>query len=310
MRDVVVGLPETLGERLAACMPQEATVVAVADEGPLPDRFQEIEFLVPTFNRQRVTDLLPRLRQLKVLQTMSAGVDWLLSIAPEGVTICDASGVHDIPVSEWIVTAMLSVYKEFPVFRDSQDEGVWQRPTMFEPAITDMSGKKVLILGYGSIGRATEERLAPFGVEILRVARQARTGVHGIEQLPELLPRSDAVVLLLPLTDETRGIVDASFLARMKEGALLVNAARGPLVKTDALLESLQSGRVRAALDVTDPEPLPDGHELWTAPNTLITPHIAGHSPEFIARAGRFIGDQVGRYGRGEDLENVVQNGY
>jgi len=311
MQNIVVGLPESFSRGLQDCIPGSATPVILADEGSLAPGADEVEFFVPMFNRPRVIEVLPQLHSLKVLQTLSAGVDWLLTIAPKGVTICDASGVHDVPVSEWIVAAILSMYKQFPEFRDRQRAGVWERPLMLQSDVTDLAGKRVLILGYGSIGRATEERLTPFGVEIVRVARRPRSGVHGMaDLLPDLLPRADVVVLLLPLTDETRGIVDEFFLSRMKDGALLVNAARGALVETPALLQSLQEGRIKAALDVTDPEPLPEGHELWAAPNTLITPHVAGHSSEFLPRACRLVGRQIERFASGEPLQNVVEYGY
>jgi phosphoglycerate dehydrogenase-like enzyme len=154
------------------------------------------------------------------------------------------------------------------------------------------------------------ERLRPFGVALFPVARHPRPGVYTREDLPALLPRADAVVLLLPLTPETRGIVDRDFLARMKEGALLVNAGRGGLVDTEALLEALEAGRVRAFLDVTDPEPLPRDHPLWRARGVVITPHVAGLSEGFSRRVARFLAEQVGRYLRGEPLLNVVREGY
>ena len=310
MREVVVGLPEVVADRLIACLPEIAMPVAIADEGELPAGAEAIQFLVPTFNRARTKELLTELHSLKVLQTMSAGVDWLAPMAPDGVIICDASGVHDTAVSEWIVAAILSHYKQFPRYRDQQVASRWHRPAMFEADTMDLEGKTVLIVGHGSIGRATEQRLVPFGVRVVRVARQERPGVQAAGELGELLPSADIVVLLLPLTPETRGIVDGRFLERMKPGSLLVNAARGPLVQTDALVASLKSGHVRAALDVTDPEPLPEGHELWLTPNVLITPHIAGHSPEFLARVCRFVGGQVERFARGKPLKNVMENGY
>src|SRR4029077_2902446 len=130
----------------------------------------------------------------------------------------------------------------------------------------DLEGAAVLILGHGSIGRAVERRLEPFGARVTGVARRARDGVHGMDELPGLLGEADVVVVLLPLTPLTRGMVDAGFLAAMREGALLVNAARGPIVDTGALLDAVRSGRISCALDVTDPEPLPDGHPLWSTP--------------------------------------------
>ncbi len=166
----------------------------------------------------------------------------------------------------------------------------------------------MLIVGYGSIGEAIEARLTPFGVTVLRVARRARETprVSAIGELHELLPLADVVVLIVPLTEETRGMFGAAEIGLMKHGALLVNAARGPVVVTEALVEALTEHRIRAAVDVTDPEPLPVGHPLWTAPNCLITPHIGGSTPEFIYRAFRFAAAQVQRFTAGEPLENVV----
>jgi phosphoglycerate dehydrogenase-like enzyme len=310
LREVIVGLPAVVANRLIACMPKAATPIAIPDEGKLPDGAREIQFLVPTFNRDRAKQLLTELHSLEVLQTLSAGVDWLLPMAPHGITICDASGVHDTAVSEWIIAAILTMYKQFPRYRDRQRSSEWNRPTMFEADTLDLEGKAVLIVGHGSIGRATEARLAPFGVQTYRVARQQRSGVRGIGHMQELLPRADIVVLLLPLTGETRGLVNQAFLDRMKPGSLLVNASRGQLVQTDALVRCLKSGHIRAALDVTDPEPLPADHELWSLPNVLITPHVGGHSPDFLSRACGFVGGQVERYAKGSELKNVVASGY
>lgn len=252
-------------------------------------------------------DAMQQLDDLRVVQTLSAGVDWLVDHVPPGVTLCDAAGVHDVPVSEWTMAAILAMQRELPLQLGWQQTASWHRPG---PETDDLEGSTALILGYGSIGRAVEARLAPFGVDIVRVARTQREGVHALAELPSLLPRADVVVVLLPLTSATRGLVDARFLASMRDGTLLVNAARGSIVETAALLAEVQQRRLRAALDVTDPEPLPDGHPLWSAPGVLITPHTAGSSKRFASRAWRLVADQVGRYQRGEPLQNVVVNGY
>jgi phosphoglycerate dehydrogenase-like enzyme len=167
-----------------------------------------------------------------------------------------------------------------------------------------------LIVGYGSIGKAIEARLAPFGANFLRVARNAHEGVEPVSKLDELLGQADIVVLIIPLTSETRHLIDAKRLAKMKPRALLVNAARGPIVETEALLQALNDNRIRAAIDVTDPEPLPAGHPLWKAPNLLITPHVAGDSTKFMRRAFRLVSEQAERYALGEPLLNVVTGEY
>jgi phosphoglycerate dehydrogenase-like enzyme len=185
-----------------------------------------------------------------------------------------------------------------------------EQPKMPPALMDELTGKTVLIVGYGSIGRATEERLKPFDVNVLRIGRRRREGVEPEERLDDLLPQADIVILLVPLTEQTRGFMDGKRLAAMKHGALLVNAARGQVVETDALVEALHSGRIHAAVDVTDPEPLPLGHPLWTAPNLLITPHIAGSSPGMMDRVMRLIGEQCRRYLAGEPLAHGVTEGY
>lgn len=248
---------------------------------------------------------LPRMRALKVIQTLEAGVDWIAPHVPQGVTLCDARGVHDGPVAEWVLAATLAMQKRLGLARDNQRQRSWRA----EP-IDDLHGQTVLIVGYGSIGEAVERRLAPFGVEVLRLARHRRRGVHAGADLPQLLPDADIVVLVLPLTAETERLVDARFLRTMRDGALLVNAARGRIVETEALVTELRSGRLRAALDVADPEPLPPHHPLWDAGDVLITPHLASDTPSFPPRAYRLAFEQVERQLTGGQLVNVVRDGY
>jgi phosphoglycerate dehydrogenase-like enzyme len=171
-----------------------------------------------------------------------------------------------------------------------------------------LADRTVLLVGHGGIGRAIDKRLAGFEVDVLRVARTAREGVAEMADLPDLLPRADVVVVCVPLTDDTRGLVDAEFLGRMRDGALLVNVSRGPVVDTDALLAELGAGRLRAALDVTDPEPPPPGHPLWTVPGLLMSPHVGGSSSAFRPRVEKVIVDQVRRYAAGEPLRYVVRS--
>ncbi len=124
------------------------------------------------------------------------------------------------------------------------------------------------------------------------------------------MPAADVIVLIVPLTPETHRLIDADAMARMKQGALLVNAARGPVVDTDALVSALNEKRIRAALDVTDPEPLPAGHPLWSAPNLLLTPHVGGSSPLYMSRAFDLVAEQVKRFANGEPLKNIVEGDY
>lgn len=275
-------------------------------KGPEPGGAEGVEVWIPPL--QGVPDvpgLLARMSALRLLQTVTAGVEPYLPHLPEGVVLCNARGVHDAGTAEWAVGAMVAVLREFPGFVDAQRRGEW---TYHHTGV--LADATVLIVGHGSIGAALERRLDGFEVEIVRVARSARDGVHAMTELPDLLPAADVVVLLVPATPDTAGMVDAAFLARMKDGAVLVNAARGGVVDTDALVAELRSGRLRAALDVTAPEPLPPGHPLWTAPGVFITPHVAGSTPASIRRTLRLVRSQVLRHLAGEPLENVITDAY
>jgi phosphoglycerate dehydrogenase-like enzyme len=231
-----------------------------------------------------------------------------------------------VATSEWTVSVILSATKFLPFYFDLQRSGKWvSRETAednyrsiyksdkhsYPPVlIEELAGKTVLIVGYGSIGKSIEDRLIPFGVNFLRVARSAKAGVEPVSKLNDLLPLADVVVLIVPLTSESRHLIGTDAIARMKQGALLVNAARGPVVETDALVTALYEKRIRAALDVTDPEPLPEGHPLWKAPNLLLTPHVGGSSPLYMARAFDLVAQQVKRFAHGEPLKNVVEGDY
>lgn len=288
--------------------PLPAGVALVAE--PEPD--VEFVLLGPEL-AQRLPGLFGQLPRLRVVQSTQAGVDWLLPAVPEGIVVCSASGAHDIPVAEWVVAVLLALRRHLPEFLERQQRRDWDLnaneltatgPSPVRP-VNDLEGASVLILGYGAIGHAVAARLAPFGARVVGIARQARADTQPPEALPRLLPEADAVILLLPLTPETERIVDATFLAQMKPDAILINAGRGRLVDTEALLAALRARRIRAALDVTDPEPLPADHPLWQAPNVLITPHVAGSTARWQERAYRLAGEQLRRYAAGEPLMNI-----
>jgi phosphoglycerate dehydrogenase-like enzyme len=275
-------------------------VELVSEPGP------DVEFVVLGFQMaDRLPGLFDELPGLRVAQSLSAGVDWLLPNVPARIIVCRAVGVHDGPVSEWVVAAILAMQRRLPAFIEFQRRAEWNRSGAQPATIDDLEGHTVLVVGHGSIGRALAARLAPFGVRVIGVVRHARDDARPVSALPELLPEADVVVDLLPLTPETERFVDAAFLGRMKPGALFVNAGRGKTVDTAALLEALRSGRIRAALDVTDPEPLPADHPLWHAPNLLITPHVAGSVTRWEERGYRFAGEQIRRYAAGEPLLGV-----
>jgi phosphoglycerate dehydrogenase-like enzyme len=242
---------------------------------------------------------------LRVLQTLTAGYDDVLRRVPPGVVLCNAAGVHDASTAELAVTLMLASTSGVPEFVRAADAHTWASTR--RRALAD---RRVLVVGYGGVGTAVERRLAGFEVDVVRVAARARdeagVHVHGVDELPALLPTADVVVLCLPLTEATRGMVDAAFLARMRDGALLVNVARGAIVDTEALLAELRSGRIAAALDVTDPEPLPADHPLWDTPGLLLTPHIGGNSTAFPPRAHRLVVEQLRRFAADEPLLGVV----
>jgi len=272
----------------------------------VPDSVGDVEVYVPPYQmRPQVADVLPRMSSLRVVQTLSAGVENVRSRIPDGVTLCNGRGIHDASTAELALTLTLASLRGVPQFVRAQDRGAWE--FAWRPALAD---KRVLIVGYGAVGEAVEARLLPFEVEVVRVARRARDGVHPIEELPALLPDADVVVLIVPLTDATRGLVDAGFLARMKDGALLVNVARGAVVVTEDLVTALHTGRITAAIDVADPEPLPAGHPLWDAPGLLVSPHVGGASSAMWPRAYRLVRDQLRRYVAGEPLANVMTGDY
>ena len=289
-----------------ADLPGAAVEVVAPDGSPLPPGAADVEFYVPPFfPAMAAITAIAQLSSLRVVQAQTAGVERLLPHVPPGVTLCNAKGVHDASTAEWIVAVTLATLRDLPYFAAEQAARRWSY--RFTDSLAD---KSVLIVGYGSIGAAVERRLSGFEVGIRRVARRPRDGVSAISELPELLPYADVVILLAPVTPETIGMVDAGFLALMKDGALLVNAARGSLVVTDALTGELRHGRLRAAVDVTSPEPLPPGHPWWSLPNVLITPHVAastsGQEPAMLA----FLRAQAERFARGDDLVNVVTGGY
>jgi phosphoglycerate dehydrogenase-like enzyme len=254
---------------------------------------------------------LPRLAEvpsLRVVQTLTAGYDNVLPHVPGGAWLCNAAGVHDASTAELAVGLTLAAQRGLGEFARAQPVGGWLPGT--RPSLAD---RRVLLLGAGSVGSAIARRLEPFEVVLTRVAGHARDDAHGhvhaVGELPDLLPRAEIVIIAVPLTEATRGMVDAAFLAAMPDGALLVNVARGAVVVTGALVAELASGRLRAALDVTDPEPLPPGHPLWTTPNTLISPHVGGDTSAFPPRARGLLREQFSRLAAGRELLNVVGGG-
>jgi phosphoglycerate dehydrogenase-like enzyme len=317
-----VGYPAVLVPELFRDFPVEVELI------PLPDDLDhEIEIVVwiPDPYSTKAIRVWPHLSGVRLVLSLMAGTEWIPGTVGPHVTICNAHGAHNISTAEWTVSTILSMLKYIPFYLDVQRAGVWkrrfdasaqyvritgdERPIYPPVMLEELTGKSVLLVGYGAIGKEIERMLEPFHLELTRVARTARSEpkVHAVAELDSLLPLAEIVILILPLTPESHHLIRSRQLALMRQGAQLVNAARGPIVDTDALVEALNSGHIRAALDVTDPEPLPEGHPLWSCPNLLITPHVAGSSPQFAPRSLKTAENELRRYIKGEPLHNVVQ---
>jgi phosphoglycerate dehydrogenase-like enzyme len=297
----VIAVPARLGLLDLPAGVEVIELPAHDDPAAWPD-LAEVGLLVAGFRDfERVRAAIPGLHRLRFLQTTSAGVDWLRGAVPDGVTVCNARGAFDDALAEWVVGVILAFGRGLLVARDAQARHEW-----VDMELEELGGSTVVILGQGSIGSAVAARLRPFGVEVVGVARTARDGVAGLDDLDRLLPRARTLVNMLPLTSETLGLLDARRLALLPDGALVVNGGRGRTIVTDALLAETRSGRLSAALDVTDPEPLPPDHDLWTLPNVLITPHVSGDSRGAFSRVQRIVESQIRRFAAGDPLENQV----
>ena len=266
------------------------TEVVVWDlTAPIPDAARSAHVLVTrVMEPVQVVHQLDQLPQLRVIQLFSAGRDAWLGVAPAGVEVSGADDVHGGTVAEWVVAQLLAHYRDLGGYRARQSSHIWERHST-----GTLAGTRVLVLGAGDIGGNVTSRLEPFGAAVTVAARSARDGVVDLAQARASLSSFDVVVLALPLTAETENLVDASFLADMKDHSVLVNVGRGPLVDTDALLEELTARRLHAILDVTNPEPLPLDHPLWDAPGAVITPHSAAITDDTLDRCWRAIARKV-----------------
>lgn len=305
----VVSLPE---EHWAAALADvEGIEPVVWDMKDAPPR-DDIELVVPPYmsNPKRLARLA-ELPKLQAVQLVTAGFEHAVPYLPEGVALANGRGIHDTSTAELAVGLAIAAQRGIPQAVRAQEKGEWLR-LAGQPSLAD---RRSLIIGYGSIGVAIAKRLLAMEAEVTAVASRARAGddlvdqVHGIDELPQLLPEHDVVFLILPLTDRTQHLVDADFLARMPRNSLLVNVARGGIVDTDALVDACAAGHVRAALDVTDPEPLPPEHPLWRTEGVLITPHVGGASTAFEPRALRLLRSELARFAAGSPLRNVVATG-
>jgi phosphoglycerate dehydrogenase-like enzyme len=263
---------------------------------------QSIEFFVPRYmGGPQAIAMIPQMTSLKVIQSPNAGVDDVLKILPEGVTLCNAAGVHDASTAELAVALSIASRRGFAEFARNQSSGIWGHER--KASLTDSN---IAIVGYGNIGKMIEKMLSNFEVTVTAFTRSGSGGSKTFDHFDRLLPTFDVIILIVPLTDATHHLMNADRLAAMKDGAALINVARGPVVDTQALIAELSTGRITAALDVTDPEPLPEGHPLWSAPNVIITPHVGGDSAAFIPRGRALVEAQLARYAKGEPLINIV----
>ena len=319
-----VGYPQNTMPEYLRCFPEEVELIALPEQ---PSEEVAIDVWIPDPIGARALRVAPFLRGVKLVLAQTAGTEWVPQAVGPEVTICNARGAHNIATAEWTVGAIFAMLKYFPFYLDVQQSGGWKRrfeacaqyanfsgderrlvpPVLLE----ELTGKKVLLVGHGAIGKEIERMLAPFHVALTRMARTARSEpkVEPVSELDRLLPEAEVIILILPLTADSHHMINAERLAKMRRGALIINAARGPIIDTDALVAALNEGRIRAALDVTDPEPLPDSHPLWKCPNLLLTPHVAGSVPQAGPRALAVVADELRRYIKGEALENVVRKG-
>ena len=284
--------------------PADVQVTECDDLGALPlDVISSAEFVILPYEGSSISipETMSRLKSVKVIQTLTAGFDNVQPFVPAEVTLCNAAGVHDDATSELAVLLTLSVLRDMPRSFKAQQDRHWE--TYFSRSL---AGKTVLLIGYGNVGKAAEKRLLGFGCTVIPVARTARDHVHAISDLPNLIPSADVVMLIVPNNPGTVNLVDAKFLASMKDGSVLVNVARGVVVDTDALMAELKTGRISAALDVTEPEPLPADHPLWSLPNVIITSHNGGEGDVFWERARTRIHSQFDLWLAGKPLECVI----
>ncbi len=275
----------------------------------LPAEAAEAAVWVPPYGvgtgRDWISERLSALPSVRVVQLLSAGVEPWPDALPAGVTLCGGRGIHGGSTAELAVALLLSLVRELPRYGVQQAGRHWQRH-----APDTVAGRHVLVLGAGDIGRRVAEVLQVLEAEVTLVGRTERDDVVGLDRARRLVPHTDAVVVALPHTPETHGVVDRALLAALPDRAVVVNVARGALVDLEALTDEVESGRLRAGLDVTDPEPLPADHRLWGLPGVVITPHVGGGAAGWQQRAAEVVVDQLARIRAGEPPRHQVRAGY
>lgn len=308
MNEIVVSLPTDAGLRAAVGEVPGARIVSWDLDGPAPET--RIDVVVPPYlgGRKRLARIAEV--ETRLVQWQSIGYDGVSRWLPAGVPLANAATVHETSTAELALALALASQRGIAEFVRGADEHRWDGSRF--PSLAD---RRVLLIGYGGVGKAIDARLSGFEAEVTRVARSPRqdrnaageaVNVHGLSELERLLPAAEIVILAVPLSDETRGLLNADTLAALPDGALIVNVARGGVVDTEALVAELRSERLRAALDVTDPEPLPADHPLWDCPGVLISPHVGGDSTAMTPRIAALIRRQIARLRGGETPENLV----
>ena len=303
IRPLVVSVPTEELARDIQPLAEGVEVVVWGMDEPAPRG--AFDLVVPPY--MKMSSVLERLQgvQVGLVQSQSIGYEGVEDVLPAGLRFANAASVHETSTAELAVALALAAQRRLDAFAVDTSRGVWA--PVFAESLAD---RRVMLLGYGGVGKAIAARLAGFEVELLAVASRAREEggmpVHAVGELPERLPSTDIVIVSLPGGESTRHIVDDAFLAALPDGALVVNVGRGPLIDTDALVDHVRRGRIRAALDVTDPEPLPEGHPLWGLPGVLVSPHVGGASSAMRPRVARLIRRQIEHLARGEEPENVV----
>ena len=283
-------------------LPAGVTHLPTDGIAPAAGDLDKVEFYVPRYmGGPAAIAMIPDMKGLKIIQSPNAGVDDVLKIRPEGVTLCNAAGVHDASTAELAVALSIASRRGFADFAADQTAGRWVH--VRKPSLADSN---VAIVGYGNIGKMIGTMLENFEVSVTTFSRSGKDGALTFDHFDRMLPTFDVIILIVPLNDQTRHLMNAQRLAAMKNGAALINVARGAVVDTEALIAELNSGRITAGLDVTDPEPLPAGHPLWSTKNVIITPHVGGDSEAFTPRGRKLVEEQLARYASGQPLLHIV----
>ena len=295
-------MPTIWCEFSGLAIPKTLAAFPILGEIPEPEILESIEFYIPRYmSGARALEPISKMTSLQVIQSPNAGVDDILEILPPGVTLCNARGVHDASTAELAIGLAISARRGFATFMANQSKGEW-----VHDRYSALADSRVGIVGTGSIGSMIARQLEVFDVEVIGFSRSGKNASKTMAEFDQLLPTLDVVILILPLTSQSHHLMNRSRIDAMKPGATLVNVARGGIIDTDALVDALNRGQITAGLDVTDPEPLPKGHPLWSAANVIITPHVGGDSTAFNSRVRALLESQLERFATGQPLINIV----